>query len=126
MINDGYKDYSIELAGKIKKRWELKDGERVALSATKSFGFKRVVKIKKGEDIYTLSRKPNSESIILEGPSNSVCYQRTHPLTKRHRITGQWSDDSLVIFGFWFVAYFDQIDSGLGEVVGNVLLSATH
>lgn len=124
-INDGHKDYSIVLAGKIKRKWKLMDGDTVVCSATRKLGLKRVVKITKGGDVYTLSRKADSEAKILEGPSTSACYQHIHPFTKRQKITGQWSDDCLVIFGFWFVAYYEQIDTVIGEIVGSALASVT-
>ena len=62
---------------------------------------------------------------ILEGPSTSDCYRHIHPFTKRQKITGQWSDDCLVIFGFWFVAYYEQIDTVIGEIVGGALATVT-
>lgn len=124
-INDGYKDYSVELAGKIKRRWELRDENRVVLSASKSLGLKRVIKIKKGAEVYTLLREPGGSCMTLEGRSNSACYKPLHPLTKRHRITGQWSDDCLVIFGFWFVAYYEQIDAGLAVVISGAVDAVT-
>ena len=95
-------------------------------SATRKLGLKRVVKITKGGDVYTLSRKADSEAKILEGPSTSASYQHIHPFTKRQKITGQWSDDCLVIFGFWFVAYYEQIDSVIGDIVGSALVSVTN
>ncbi|MBL9153881.1 MAG: hypothetical protein JNK37_15415 [Verrucomicrobiales bacterium] len=117
MINDGFRDFSIEVVGKIKRRWELRDGETVLFSASKKFGLKRIVKIEADGQVYTLFRQPGSDAMILEGPSTSACYQRVHFMTRRQKITGQWADDRLVIFGFWFVAYYDQIDSVIGEVI---------
>ena len=124
-INDGIKDYSIELAGKINRRWELTDAEAVVLTATKKLGFKRVVKFKAGKTIYTLSRKQGSDAMILEGDLTSACFQRIHPFTRRHKITGEWSSDCLVIFAFWFVAYYDQIDTAIAEIVNGAIELAT-
>jgi len=124
-INDGHQDYSVEVGGRIKRRWELRNRDAVVITANKKIGFKRVVKLEADGKVYTLSRKSGSDAMVLDGPGTSVYYKRIHFLTRRQRITGQWSDDRLVIFGFWFVVYYDQLDSAFGEIAANVVYGMT-
>lgn len=104
MSIDG-RSYLIEKQGFLSGRWELTDGSRVGMGASKRSAFTRSFDITTPSGAFRLEAALFAgRTMNLVGPGTDASISPDHAFTRRAGINGRLPDFEVATFAFWLTA----------------------